>query len=152
MTEQLMESAAGPRYDLRGTIKRIIDPAIFRHPNDIPARAWERRSNLAGEKADQILALLSAAPSPLGDPWETFCDRSYYDLWCVRRGGERTFGAGFHLTSAIEAIALAELLNSLTAPLQESTPGASSSAPEDSSRISGPTTLSPPNPQDGENV
>lgn len=63
--------------------------------------------------------------------WETFCDRSYYDLWCVRRVGERMFGQGFHVMSAIEAIALAELLNSRpTLPTQGSTAPASSPVPE----------------------
>ena len=43
--------------------------------------------------------------------WETFCDRSYYDMWCVRRVGERTFGQGFHVMSQGEAEALRDLLN-----------------------------------------
>jgi len=45
--------------------------------------------------------------------WETFCDRSYYDLWCVRRIGDRVFGSGFHVMSAAEATALKDLLNTL---------------------------------------
>lgn len=45
-------------------------------------------------------------------PWECFRDASYYDMWCVRRVHERTFGSGFHLINGKEAAALRDLLNS----------------------------------------
>lgn len=45
--------------------------------------------------------------------WETFCDRSYYDLWRVRRKNERGFNDGYHLHNGEEARALVELLNGL---------------------------------------
>jgi hypothetical protein len=45
--------------------------------------------------------------------WETFCDISYYDLWRVRRKGERRFNDGFDLQHREEAMALVELLNKL---------------------------------------
>lgn len=43
--------------------------------------------------------------------WETFCDRSYYDLWRVRRKNERGFNDGYHIHNGEEARALVELLN-----------------------------------------
>ena len=43
--------------------------------------------------------------------WETFCDGSYFDMWCVRRIGDRTFGQGFYVMSQGEAEALRNLLN-----------------------------------------
>lgn len=45
--------------------------------------------------------------------WETFCDRSYYDLWRVRRKNERGFNDGYHIHNGDEARALVELLNGL---------------------------------------
>lgn len=44
-------------------------------------------------------------------PWECFQDRSYYDMWCVRRVHDRTFGNGFHLVNGDEAGRLRDLLN-----------------------------------------
>jgi hypothetical protein len=32
------------------------------------------------------------------DAWECFQDAAYYDMWCVRPLGCRTFGEGFHLS------------------------------------------------------
>jgi hypothetical protein len=43
--------------------------------------------------------------------WETFCDASYYHLWCVRRAGDRRFGSGFHVNDSEEALELVRLLN-----------------------------------------
>jgi hypothetical protein len=43
--------------------------------------------------------------------WETFCDGSYFDMWCVRRIGDRTFGQGFYVMSQGEAEALRSLLD-----------------------------------------
>lgn len=43
--------------------------------------------------------------------WEAFCDHSYYDMWCVRKVGDRTFGQGFHVIRQDEADALRDLLN-----------------------------------------
>jgi len=43
--------------------------------------------------------------------WETFCDGSYFDMWCVRRIGDRTFGQGFYVMSQGEAEALRNLLD-----------------------------------------
>jgi len=45
-----------------------------------------------------------------GRPWVSFCDRSYYDMWAVRRSGERRWGHCFHVTSKGEATALRDLL------------------------------------------
>lgn len=45
------------------------------------------------------------------EAWECFQDSSYYDMWCVRQVGDRTFGSGFHLMRGEEAIALRDLLN-----------------------------------------
>ena len=47
--------------------------------------------------------------------WETFCDHSYYDMWCVRKVGDRTFGQGFHLMRQAEAQSLCDLLNTRAA-------------------------------------
>lgn len=44
-------------------------------------------------------------------PWECFQDASYYDMWCVRRVHDRTFGQGFHLVQGEEAAGLRDLLN-----------------------------------------
>lgn len=49
------------------------------------------------------------ATQPL--PYECFQDRSYYDMWCVRRVNEREWGKGFHLVNGEEAAALRDLLN-----------------------------------------
>ena len=38
--------------------------------------------------------------------YEAFCDASYYDMWCVRPVGERTFGAGFHVLNEKSATEL----------------------------------------------
>ena len=46
--------------------------------------------------------------------WECFQDASYYDMWCVRRVDDRTFGQGFHMIRAEEARALCDLLNTRT--------------------------------------
>ena len=43
--------------------------------------------------------------------WECFSDAAYYDMWCVRQVGERTFGQGFHLVTCEEAKALCDMLN-----------------------------------------
>ena len=45
--------------------------------------------------------------------WETFCDRSYYDLWRVRRKNERGFNDGYHVHNGEEARALVDLLNGI---------------------------------------
>ena len=47
-------------------------------------------------------------------PYECFQDRSYYDMWCVRRVNEREWGKGFHLVNGEEAAALRDLLNTRT--------------------------------------
>ena len=44
--------------------------------------------------------------------YECFCDKSYYDLWVVRRKDDREFGQGFHLHNKKEAEQLCEMLNS----------------------------------------
>jgi hypothetical protein len=43
--------------------------------------------------------------------WECFQDASYYDMYCVRIKGDRTFGNGYHLTNKDEAFGLRDLLN-----------------------------------------
>ena len=50
------------------------------------------------------------------DAWETFHDHSYFDMWCVRKVGEREFGRGFHLMNGDEGKGLCDLLNTLTPP------------------------------------
>ena len=40
------------------------------------------------------------------EQYEAFCDASYYDMWCVRRIGERTFGQGFHVLNEKSALEL----------------------------------------------
>ena len=45
--------------------------------------------------------------------WETFCDKSYYHLWRVRRKNERGFDDGYHIHNGEEARDLVELLNDL---------------------------------------
>lgn len=50
-----------------------------------------------------------ATHTPL--PYECFQDRSYYDMWCVRRVNEREWGKGFHLVNGEEAAALRDMLN-----------------------------------------
>ena len=60
--------------------------------------------------------------------WEHFRDESYFDLWCVRPTGERTFGVGFHVTSEAEAIALVETLAGKASPRPEAGEAIRSSA------------------------
>ena len=57
------------------------------------------------------------APVEVADlgPWECFQDSSYYDMWCVRRVHDRTFGIGFHLVNGDEAARLRDHLNTRTA-------------------------------------
>lgn len=57
------------------------------------------------------------APVAVADlgPWECFQDSSYYDMWCVRRVHDRTFGLGFHLVNGDEAARLRDHLNTRTA-------------------------------------
>lgn len=43
--------------------------------------------------------------------WEAFCDTSYFDMWCVRKVGEKTFGQGFHLVNKEGAEQLRDYLN-----------------------------------------
>lgn len=61
--------------------------------------AWNRR------------ALQAVGPEPA--TWEYFCDRSYFDMWCVRRkDAPKVFGDGYHVMSEAEAKSLAAYLNS----------------------------------------
>lgn len=70
--------------------------------------AWNTRA--AGE----------AAGAPVvTQAWEAFCDHSYYDMWCVRKVGDRTFGQGFHVMRQDEAYALRDLLNTLPTSKEE---------------------------------
>jgi hypothetical protein len=45
--------------------------------------------------------------------WEFFCDKSYYDLWAVRKTGDMDVNSKelFHVQSREEAIALCATLN-----------------------------------------
>lgn len=45
--------------------------------------------------------------------YECFSDSSYYDLWCVRKIGEKRWGYCYHLNSKEEAEGLTEELNRL---------------------------------------
>lgn len=45
--------------------------------------------------------------------WETFCDKSYYHLWRVRRKNERGFNDGYHIHNGEEARDLVEIMNGL---------------------------------------
>jgi len=47
----------------------------------------------------------------MSDEWECFSDPAYYDMWCVRQVGSRTFGEGFHLVNGDEAKMLCRFLN-----------------------------------------
>ena len=47
----------------------------------------------------------------IGD-WEYFCDPCDYDLWKVRRKGNRTFGSGITVVNKKSAEELATLLDS----------------------------------------
>lgn len=56
-------------------------------------------------------ALQAVGPEPVA--WEYFCDRSYFDMWCVRRkDAPKVFGDGYHVMSEAEAKSLAAYLNS----------------------------------------
>lgn len=48
--------------------------------------------------------------------WECFSDPAYYDMWCVRQIGSRTFGEGFHLVNGDEAEMLCRFLNARDFP------------------------------------
>jgi regulator of replication initiation timing len=55
------------------------------------------------------------------DFYEAFCDVAYFDMWCVRRKGERTFGQGFYVlneASALELKGELETLATATAKLE----------------------------------
>jgi hypothetical protein len=66
-------------------------------------------SSIPYEIASCGCLLAQAAKAP--PTWETFRDRSYYDMWAVRMVGERTFGQGVHVMTQAEADALRDLLN-----------------------------------------
>jgi hypothetical protein len=53
------------------------------------------------------------------EQYEAFCDASYYDMWCVRRIGERTFGQGFHVLNEKSALELKGELEALAARVAE---------------------------------
>lgn len=72
----------------------------------------EMREGYRAASRDFIEALRGAMV-PVG--WETFSDPSYYDMWCVRPVGSRTFGEGFHLINGDEAKWLARHLSNLYA-------------------------------------
>jgi hypothetical protein len=55
---------------------------------------------------ERRMAMVEVTPK-----WETFRDRSYYDMWAVRMVGERTFGQGIHVMTQAEAEGLCDLLN-----------------------------------------
>ena len=54
---------------------------------------------------------MTETPTHTPLPYECFQDRSYYDMWCVRRVNEREWGKGFHLVNGEEAAALRDMLN-----------------------------------------
>lgn len=60
------------------------------------------------ETADTLDALLA------DQTWEAFCDTSYFDMWCVRKVGDRTFGSGFHLVNKEGAEQLRDYLNGIS--------------------------------------
>ena len=53
---------------------------------------------------------------PIEQPatWEAFCDTSYFDMWCVRKMGDKTFGSGFHLVNKEGAEQLRDYLNGIS--------------------------------------
>jgi hypothetical protein len=54
------------------------------------------------------------------DPkYEAFCDTAYFDMWCVRRIGDRTFGQGFHVLNKESADALMAELEALQSALAQ---------------------------------
>jgi hypothetical protein len=56
------------------------------------------------------IEISNVGPSYPQSKWEYFCDRSYYDMWCVRKIGEKRFGFCFHVPTQYEAKELSELL------------------------------------------
>lgn len=76
------------------------------------ARAVRDRGYPNDTLVDQITAYIQAVgPEPVA--WEYFCDRSYFDMWCVRRkDAPKVFGDGYHVMSEAEAKSLAAYLNS----------------------------------------
>lgn len=55
-------------------------------------------------------------PTPI---YETFCDTSYYDQWCVRRVGEKRWGYCYHVPSKEEAEGLMDTLSMLERELAD---------------------------------
>ncbi len=51
------------------------------------------------------------ASSDLVAGWECFSDVSYFDMWCVRRVGEKCFGHSFHVVNEKSAKELIRALS-----------------------------------------
>jgi len=66
-------------------------------------------------RGDSLLRqLASTSVMEENKQWEFFRDASYYDMFCVRPKGSKTFGVGFHLVNEDEASGLCDLLNGAT--------------------------------------
>jgi len=76
--------------------------------------------------AEAAITAYLQAVGPEPATWEYFCDRSYFDMWCVRqKDAPKVFGDGYHVMSEAEAKSLAAYLNSalVATPPAEPTPG-----------------------------
>ncbi len=78
------------------------------------ARDWITAIDQSRESAIQT-DKQTATPSQ----WETFSDVAYFDMWCVRRKGEREFGKGFHVVNRESALSLIAALDARDAKQAE---------------------------------
>ncbi len=65
-------------------------------------------------KETTLRTAFTSVPAAQGEAvaWEYFCDRSYFDMWCVlQKGTPKEFGCGYHVTSEDEAKDLAARLS-----------------------------------------
>lgn len=47
--------------------------------------------------------------------WEIFCDTSYFDMWCIRKEGDKRWGAGVHVVNQDGAEAVRDYILASTA-------------------------------------
>lgn len=74
-----------------------------------------RPGGLPELRSEPEVGLGHSAGIPDAKYWECFGDAAYFDMWCVRQCGSRTFGEGYHLVNRAEAEHLCETLNRLCA-------------------------------------
>lgn len=70
---------------------------------------------IARFEADTRQSAQAEAVEIVREAREAFCDTSYFEMWCVRPVGERTFGAGFHVINEASATELKAHLEALQA-------------------------------------